>query len=67
MIKAYNETPENFGSPSDKTVNEMIRLVEHQITLDEHNEKNQIDENRKSEEYKSHGSTQKWHSPTKKN
>jgi hypothetical protein len=29
MIKAYNETPENFGSPSDKTVNEMIRLVEH--------------------------------------
>ena len=57
MIKAYNETPENFGSPSDKTVNEMIRLVEHQITLDEHNEKNQIDQNRKSEEYKSHGST----------
>ena len=24
MIKAYNETPENFGSPSDKTVNEII-------------------------------------------
>ena len=30
MIKAYNETPENFGSPSDSTVNEMIRLVDQQ-------------------------------------
>ncbi len=31
VIRAYNETPENFGSPSDKTVEEMIKLVEFQM------------------------------------
>lgn len=35
MIKAYNETPENFGSPLESTVNEMIRLVDQQMKLDE--------------------------------
>lgn len=35
MIQAYNETPENFGSPHDYTVNEMIRLVDQQMALDE--------------------------------
>jgi hypothetical protein len=29
MIKAYNETPENFESPSEETVQEMIRLVDN--------------------------------------
>ena len=28
MIKGYNETPENFGVPSDETINQVIRLVD---------------------------------------
>ena len=28
MIRAYNETPEDFGVPSDETINEVIRLVD---------------------------------------
>jgi hypothetical protein len=39
MIKAYNETPENFGSPHEHTVNEMIRLVDQQMALDESSDK----------------------------
>lgn len=51
LIKAFNETPENFGSPSDETVSEVIRLVETQMELDEHNEREG------PEECKTHGST----------
>ncbi len=38
MIKAYNETPENFESPAQTTVDEMIRLVEEQMAQDEKND-----------------------------
>jgi len=38
MIQAYNETPENFGVPSDATINEVIRLVVEQISNDDCNE-----------------------------
>jgi len=38
MIKAYNETPENFGVPSDSTINEVIKLVIEQISHDDHYE-----------------------------
>jgi len=34
MIRAYNGTPENFGVPSDETINETIRLVEQQMEID---------------------------------
>lgn len=60
MIKAYNETPENFGSPSDSTVNEMIRLVDQQNSIDEARESNLL----LSVKQTTHGSTQKWHSPS---
>lgn len=63
MIKAYNETPENFGSPSESTVNEMIRLVEQQMAQDEKNDLIQSMDNIKTQT-KTHGSTQKWHSPS---
>jgi len=29
MIESYNETPENFESPAQETVEKMIRLVEN--------------------------------------
>ena len=38
MIHAYNQTPENFGVPSYEIINEVIRLVDEQITIDEKNE-----------------------------
>ncbi len=38
MVKAYNDTPNNFGVPSDETINEVIRLVIEQISIDDHNE-----------------------------
>ena len=28
IIRAYNGTPENFGVPSEETINEVIRLVD---------------------------------------
>ena len=40
MIKAYNETPENFGVPSDEILNSVISLVDRQMTIDATNEKN---------------------------
>ena len=38
MIRAYTETPENFESPAQNTVDEMIRLVEEQMAQDEKND-----------------------------
>lgn len=38
MIKAYNETPENFESPAQSTVDEMIGLIDKQMAIDEQNE-----------------------------
>jgi hypothetical protein len=38
MLKAYNDTPNNFGVPSEETINEVIRLVIEQIAIDDHNE-----------------------------
>lgn len=35
LIQAYNETPENFGSPSDETVTRVIALLERQLAIDE--------------------------------
>lgn len=58
MIKAYNETPENFESPSDATINEMIRLVDQQIAIDEQEDHMRHLAPFKHEEAKcSHGST----------
>jgi hypothetical protein len=34
MIRAYNETPENFGVPSDEIINEVIKLVDRQMEID---------------------------------
>ena len=28
MIESYNATPENFGVPSDESINKVIRLVD---------------------------------------
>lgn len=64
MIKAYNETPENFESPAESTVNEMIRLVEEQMALDEKNDLIESMSSIKSEISKTHGSFIKWHSPS---
>lgn len=38
MIRGYNETPENFGVPSEETIMSVIRLVEEQMALDEADE-----------------------------
>ena len=34
MIRAYNATPDNFGVPPDETIQDVIRLVEHQMQID---------------------------------
>lgn len=34
MIRGYNETPENFGVPSDEVIDEVIRLVDEQMEID---------------------------------
>ena len=34
MIRGYNETPENFGVPSDEIIDEVIRLVDTQMEID---------------------------------
>ena len=38
MISGYNETPENFGVPSDETINQVIRLIDMQMAKDEKDE-----------------------------
>ena len=37
MIDAYNLTPENFQNPPDSVIENVIRLVDHQIELDKQN------------------------------
>lgn len=70
LIQAYNETPENFGSPSDETVDRVIALLDKQIALDEESENLVLISNLAEESgYKKphHGSTQKWsNSPSPK-
>lgn len=34
MIRGYNETPENFGIPSDETLKEVIQLIDDQMAKD---------------------------------
>lgn len=63
MIKAYNETPENFESPAQSTVEEMIGLIEKQMAIDEQNELIQSTGTHQSGQ-KTYGSTHKWHSPS---
>jgi low affinity Fe/Cu permease len=57
MIRAYNETPENFESPTQSTVDEMIRLVEEQMAQDENNELIESLNSIKEALPKTHGST----------
>lgn len=34
LIRGYNETPDNFGVPSDETINDVIAICDRQISLD---------------------------------
>lgn len=40
MIRGYNETPENFGVPSDETIQRVIELADWQMQLDQNTEQN---------------------------
>ena len=39
LIAAYNATPENFGVPTDATIQNVIELVDRQIEIDAANDK----------------------------
>ena len=39
LIDAYNSTPENFGVPSDKSIRNVIELVDRQMEIDAANDK----------------------------
>ena len=39
MIAAYNETPEDFGVPSDDVLQSVIEIVDKQMEVDFENDK----------------------------